>query len=109
MRTAYALPIPKQRNVFSYQLVIHNKAEWTKWEDVLGTNTQLPRDVYAGNMIIPTLDVIRYQHIIGLLVKNDKPFMLICPSGTGKTVYIKDLLNRKLDKERRESFGQVFV
>ena len=78
LRTAYALPVPKQRSVFSYQLVslppsffgqpsdalwlwqvIHNKAEWTKWEDILNTNASLPRDVYAGNMIIPTLDTVR--------------------------------------------------
>ena len=109
LRTAYALPIPKQRSVFSYQLVIHNKAEWTKWEDVLSINTQLPRDVYAGNMIIPTLDTVRYQHIMGLLVKNDKPFILIGPSGTGKTVYIKDLLNRKLDKEKFASTAIYFT
>ena len=61
LRTAYALPVPKQRSVFSYQLVIHNKAEWTKWEDVLNTNASLPRDVYAGNMIIPTLDTVRWE------------------------------------------------
>ena len=41
--------------------VIHNKAEWTKWEDILNTNASLPRDVYAGNMIIPTLDTVRWM------------------------------------------------
>ena len=87
--------------------VIHNKAEWTKWEDILNTNASLPRDVYAGNMIIPTLDTVRwmeacfckiwtlhpiphrYQHILSLLASHDKPFLLVGPSGTGKTVYIK--------------------
>ena len=109
LKSPYALPIPKQRSVFSYQLVIHNKAEWTKWEDVLSTSTQLPRDVYAGNMIIPTLDTVRYQHIMGLLVNNDKPFILIGPSGTGKTVYIKDLLNKKLDSEKFASTAIYFT
>ena len=87
--------------------MIHNKAEWTKWEDILNTNASLPRDVYAGNMIIPTLDTVRwmeacvykiwtlhpiphrYQHILSLLASHDKPFLLVGPSGTGKTVYIK--------------------
>ena len=51
--------IPKQGiSMFIWQ-VIHNKAEWTKWEDILNTNASLPRDVYAGNMIIPTLDTVR--------------------------------------------------
>ena len=109
IKNSYALPLPNQRSVFSYQLVIHNKAEWTKWEDVLSTNTQLPRDVYAGNIIIPTLNTVRYQHIMSILVNNDKPFMLIGPSGTGKTVYINDLLNRKLDSEKFASTGVYFT
>ena len=123
--------------------MIHNKAEWTKWEDILNTNASLPRDVYAGNMIIPTLDTVRwmeacvgkiwtlhpiphrYQHILSLLASHDKPFLLVGPSGTGKTVYIKvawsplllsikspppqDMLNRKLDKEKFASTALFFT
>ena len=47
--------------MFSYQLVIHNKAEWVKWEDSLDSAVSLPRDIFAGNMIIPTLESIKYQ------------------------------------------------
>jgi dynein heavy chain len=99
-KSPYLLPVPGPGDVFAYQLVIHNKAEWAKWEDSMTSGSALPRDVYAGNMIVPTLESTRYQHIMTLLLQNDKPFLLIGPSGTGKTVYIQDLLSSKLDKEK---------
>ena len=41
--------------------MIHNKAEWVRWEDSLDSSVSLPRDIFAGNMIIPTLETIKYQ------------------------------------------------
>ena len=35
------------------------------------------------------ISIPRYQHILSLLASHDKPFLLVGPSGTGKTVYIK--------------------
>ena len=46
------------------------------------------------------LVLLRYQHILSLLASHAKPFLLVGPSGTGKTVYIKDMLRRKMDKEK---------
>ena len=37
---------------------------------------------------------------MNLFVENGKPFLLIGSSGTGKSVYVKDLINRKLDKDK---------
>jgi dynein heavy chain len=108
-RSPYLLPVPGPGDVFAFQLTIHNKAEWTKWEDALSSNSSLPRDVFAGNMIVPTLESTRYQYIMTLLLQNDKPFLLIGPSGTGKTVYIQDLLNSKLDKEKFAHTSMFFT
>ena len=55
----YLFALKNERCLKQMCQVIHNKAEWTKWEDILNTNASLPRDVYAGNMIIPTLDTVR--------------------------------------------------
>ena len=100
IRAPYSLPVPKTGDVFAYKLSINNKAEWSKWEESLDPSASLPRDIYAGNMIIPTLETIRYQHIMDLLLLNNKPFLLSGPSGTGKTLYVRDLINNKLDKEK---------
>jgi dynein heavy chain len=51
----------------------------------------------------------RYQHILSLLATHDKPFLLVGPSGTGKTVYIKDMLSRKLDREKFASTALYFT
>ena len=44
-----------------------------------------------------------------LLCNHDKPFMIVGPSGTGKTVYVKDMLSRKLDKEKFAATNLFFT
>ena len=41
--------------------------------------------------------------------ENGKPFLLLGPPGTGKSVYIKDLLNRKLDHDKFASVTLYFT
>ena len=43
------------------------------------------------------------------LSENGKPFLLLGPPGTGKSVYIKDLLNRKLDHDKFASVTLYFT
>jgi dynein heavy chain len=108
-KSPYLLPVPGPGDIFAFQLVIHNKAEWIKWEDSVSSTSSLPRDVFAGNMIVPTLESTRYQYIMTLLLQHDKPFLLIGPSGTGKTVYIQDLIQSKLDKEKFAHTSMFFT
>ena len=55
------------------------------------------------------MDTAKYYHLMNLFVENGKPFLLIGSSGTGKSVYIKDLLNRKLDKDKFASVTLFFT
>ena len=43
------------------------------------------------------------------ILENGKPFLLLGPPGTGKSVYIKDLLNRKLDHDKFASVTLYFT
>ena len=51
-------------------------------------------------MIVPTMDTARYSHIMELMIKNDKPLLLIGPTGTGKSVYVKDKLMNHLSQDQ---------
>ena len=100
VETPYVFPLPKEKSVFSYKLTIGTKSEWIKWEDEIDSSAALPRDIFACQLIIPTAETAKYYHLMNLFVENGKPFLLIGSSGTGKSVYVKDLINRKLDKDK---------
>ena len=57
--------------------------------------------LYINHKTFPTLNYI--------MLENGKPFLLLGPPGTGKSVYIKDLLNRKLDHDKFASVTLYFT
>ncbi|QQP52952.1 Uncharacterized protein FKW44_005260, partial [Caligus rogercresseyi] len=96
-----SFPIPKEdsKSVFDYKLIIGTKPEWQRWE-LEASNTSLPRDIYACQLIISTCETVKYNHLMNLLVDNSKPFIFIGASGTGKSSYIKNMLHHRLDPDR---------
>ena len=60
-------------------------------------------------LIIPTAETAKYCYLMKLFVENSKPFLLIGASGTGKSAYVKDLLNRLLDKDKFASTCLYFT
>lgn len=56
-------------------------------------------------MIIPTADTVRYIFLLNHNIKLEKATLYCGPTGTGKTIYIKNLLN----KLPREEYSVVEV
>lgn len=44
------------------------------------------------------MDTARYKFLMDILIRHDKPVMLVGPTGTGKSAYVKDKLMNELDK-----------
>ena len=53
------------------QLVIGTKPEWRKWEEDIDASAPLPRDIYACQLIIPTVDTAKYYYLMNLFVGKD--------------------------------------
>eukprot|EP00026_Physarum_polycephalum_P000043 Phypoly_transcript_00043.p1 GENE.Phypoly_transcript_00043~~Phypoly_transcript_00043.p1 ORF type:complete len:2765 (+),score=358.08 Phypoly_transcript_00043:606-8297(+) len=45
-----------------------------------------------SQLIVPTMDSVRYQFVLNLLMRNGKNVLCVGPTGTGKTVSIMDTL-----------------
>jgi dynein heavy chain len=49
---------------------------------------QFPKGSIPSELIVTTVDTIRYGYMQELFIMNDIPSLFVGPTGTGKTAYI---------------------
>ncbi|XP_006814570.1 dynein axonemal heavy chain 7-like [Saccoglossus kowalevskii] len=94
-----SMPIPKGGSVFDYRFVKEGSGQWEKWNEEIKDAPPIPKDAIVNQIIVPTIDTVRYTALMEMLVTHQKACLFVGPTGTGKSVYISDFLLNKIDKE----------
>jgi dynein heavy chain len=63
------------------------KQEWIKWTNTVDEYYVDSKQLYS-DIVVPTFDSIRMQHLTKLLILNKKHILCPGPTGTGKTINI---------------------
>ena len=93
---------PEGKTVYGFTFD-KSKFKWVPWGDLLDP-TPIAADAEYTNIIVPTVDTVRYTFLIDQLVRSNKHCLLVGPTGTGKTAYIKKHLQGGLP----DSFVPLF-
>ena len=105
------LPDGGSGRVFEYQLEIYipevtSEEEgmkvylrWTKWADMINENTDYNEKMLPNEIIVDTVDLVRYSKLVENYIDLHCHVLVCGPTGTGKTIYIKKILN-KLDRSK---------
>lgn len=85
-----------QGNVFDF---VFDKAvcTWRHWMAESSTGSSeggalIPSTTPFNEIIVPTIDTVRYGALLALLLRHGKHALVLGPTGTGKTVYIQAAL-----------------
>jgi len=130
----FQCPFPKEGQVFEYcfDLVRGGWNHWLQTVDIEPVGAELP----FHEIVVTTVDTIRYRYLLDVLSMHEKHVLFAGPTGTGKTVYIKqtlegfdkslymtiqnsfsaqtnanmiqDIIDAKLDKRRKGIYGPPF-
>ncbi|CAL1529519.1 unnamed protein product, partial [Lymnaea stagnalis] len=71
---------------------------WAHWSEELTAMPEISSEAAFNEIIVPTVDTVRYTALMEMLTLHDNHYLIIGPTGTGKSVYITDFLLKKLDK-----------
>ncbi|CAG9819767.1 unnamed protein product [Phaedon cochleariae] len=91
--------LPQESSLFEYQYLYRQRGNWKLYQDILKTE-KIVESPYMNDFLVPTADSLRTAMILNMFIKNQKPCILIGPTGTGKTILIEHILINTLNKNR---------
>eukprot|EP00056_Hartaetosiga_gracilis_P013585 m.226506 g.226506 ORF g.226506 m.226506 type:complete len:4004 (+) comp13864_c0_seq2:104-12115(+) len=94
----YDVFIPDDGLVYDYMFEQKGKGKWLKWTATASTDLKIRPGQKLKDCIVPTPDTIRYKYLMDVLIRNRVPLLFVGPTGTGKSVYIKEKLLLEMDK-----------
>ena len=89
---------PEGRLVYEF-MFDKSKNKWVPWMDTLAEEAIDPEAEYSS-IIVPTMDTVRYTYLIDAFLTHSKHLLLVGPTGTGKTAYVKRHLARGLSPDK---------
>uniref|UniRef100_A0A8C3D5L5 Dynein axonemal heavy chain 12 n=1 Tax=Cairina moschata TaxID=8855 RepID=A0A8C3D5L5_CAIMO len=81
-------------------LFLKGRGGWVHWNGFIKNINYSDKNLKIQEIIVPTMDTVRYTYLMELFIAHGKPLLLVGPTGTGKSVYVKDKLMNNLEKER---------
>ena len=93
-------------NVYGFYL---DTADLTfkSWNDK-SPNFEFNKDVPYFNLLVPTIDTIRYSYIVENFLKNNKLVYVTGHTGTGKSVIMIDLLRKISEPQKITPINLIF-
>uniref|UniRef100_A0A8C8DLQ1 Dynein axonemal heavy chain 12 n=1 Tax=Oryzias sinensis TaxID=183150 RepID=A0A8C8DLQ1_9TELE len=92
-------PINEKGLVYDYFYEFKEKGRWIHWNDTIENINLAEINTKGQEIIVPTIDTVRYTYLMDLCISQGIPLLFVGPTGTGKSVYVKDKLLNNLDKD----------
>ncbi|XP_055007109.1 dynein axonemal heavy chain 7-like [Boleophthalmus pectinirostris] len=92
-------PLDEKGLVYDYFYEFKGKGRWIHWNDGIKNVNLGGKNTKVQEIIVPTIDTVRYTYLMDLCITYGVPSLFVGPTGTGKSVYIKDKLLNNLDKD----------
>uniref|UniRef100_A0A3B5KNF2 Dynein axonemal heavy chain 12 n=1 Tax=Takifugu rubripes TaxID=31033 RepID=A0A3B5KNF2_TAKRU len=101
-------PMNQEGLVYDYYYQFKGKGCWVHWNESIKSVVLGDKNTKIQDIIVPTIDTVRYNFLMDIHVNNGVPLLFVGPTGTGKSVYVKEKLMNNLDKNSYLPFFMNF-
>uniref|UniRef100_A0A914WXS1 AAA+ ATPase domain-containing protein n=1 Tax=Plectus sambesii TaxID=2011161 RepID=A0A914WXS1_9BILA len=99
VRSITTIPLPPQDNVPIIDFEVTLAGEWSPWSAKVPQIEVETHKVAAPDLVVPTLDTVRHEHLLQTWLAEHKPLVLCGPPGSGKTMTLFSALRSTQDME----------
>ncbi|XP_061837093.1 dynein axonemal heavy chain 12-like [Nerophis lumbriciformis] len=92
-------PVDEKGLVYDYFYEFKGKGKWVHWNDAIKNVSLGDINTKVQDIIVPTIDSVRYTFLTEMCINHGAPLLLAGPTGTGKSVYVKEMLMTSLDRD----------
>ncbi|KAG1698535.1 Dynein heavy chain 7, axonemal [Nymphon striatum] len=89
---------PQSESIYDYFYDYEGTRKWRLWKD-LNPVESFDSNLNLRQMIVPTVDTARVSYFLDLSILSMRPTLFVGPTGTGKSVYIKNKLLHNLPRD----------
>jgi dynein heavy chain len=95
------LPAVFDRNTIYDYVYYPDTQTWKSWQELVNKDESenFPKGTLVQNIVVTTIDTIRYSFIQEYCIQHKIPTIFCGPTGTGKSVYIQEVLLNRLPKD----------
>uniref|UniRef100_A0AAX7UY72 Dynein axonemal heavy chain 12 n=1 Tax=Astatotilapia calliptera TaxID=8154 RepID=A0AAX7UY72_ASTCA len=93
-------PFEEKGLVYDYFYEVLWKGKWFHWNEAIKNINLGDKTTKVQEIIVPTIDTVRYNYLMDLCINYEVPSLFVGPTGTGKSVYVKEKLMNNLDKDQ---------
>ncbi|KAJ3105677.1 Dynein heavy chain 7, axonemal [Phlyctochytrium planicorne] len=86
-------------SLYDYLFERSEGGRWRQWVETIQANFTIPPKAKYDDILVPTIDTVRYTYLLKLLALHGKQMLFVGPTGTGKSMYIQNALANYLPKE----------
>ncbi len=83
--------------------------KWINWSLFMESSPTFPSNVSLDSVIVPTADTVRYNYHVDSAIAMRRHVLLVGPTGTGKSAYVRSRLNALSSGTGRLSFERRTV
>lgn len=86
-------------SIYDYIYDITGTGSFKLWIETLPSDYNIPAKTKFDNILVPTIDTARYGYLTKLLACHQKHVLFVGPTGTGKSLYTREVLMNGMDKD----------
>jgi dynein heavy chain len=83
---------PDRGTIFDYKFTCDDKGSWKLWTDTIDKDFVIAPGSKFNSISVPTVDTTRYTFLLDAAVSGGKQVLFVGPTGTGKTVNMKNYI-----------------